>query len=150
MKAVSHKCKILQREAGVTRLDFFSYTKYNWKMWWNKMKCAKISFQTKILWRSRVPCWLTYHFKTTCGRYYYPVDINVWFKYHLGQKYHASQVQPGRGLNSWPPDHDSTFHVTEIPALTTWPSVTSYCPLMSKALIKSGCWHATALFSKHQ
>ena len=29
----------------------------------------------------------------------------------LGQKYHAPQVQPGRGLNSWPPDHDSTFHV---------------------------------------
>ena len=30
-----------------------------------------------------------------------------------------------QGLNSRPPDHDSTFHVTETPALTTRPSVTS-------------------------
>ena len=49
----------------------------------------------------------------------------VWFKYDLEQKYHTPQVQPGRGLNSWPPDHDSTFHVTETPAITTRPSVTS-------------------------
>ena len=48
-----------------------------------------------------------------------------WFKYDLGQKYHASQVRPDRGSNSWPPDHDSTVHVTETPALTTRPSVTS-------------------------
>ena len=45
---------------------------------------------------------------------------------HLGQKYYAPQVQPKRALNSWPPDHESTFHVTEMPALTTWPSVTSW------------------------
>ena len=32
---------------------------------------------------------------------------------------------PDRGSNSRPPDHDSTFHVTETPALTTKPSVTS-------------------------
>ena len=31
----------------------------------------------------------------------------------FGQKYYAPQVQPVRGLNSWPPVHDSTFHVTE-------------------------------------
>ena len=35
------------------------------------------------------------------------------FKYNLGQKYYAPQVRPDRGLNSWPPDHDSTFYVTE-------------------------------------
>ena len=46
-------------------------------------------------------------------------NIYVWFKYNLGQKYHAPQVQPRRGLNSWPPDHDSTFNVTETPAITT-------------------------------
>ena len=34
-----------------------------------------------------------------------------------------SSTQPG--LNSWPSDHDSTVHVTETPALTTRPSVTS-------------------------
>ena len=33
-----------------------------------------------------------------------------WFKYDLGQKYYAPQVRPDRGLNSWPPDHDSTLH----------------------------------------
>ena len=36
-----------------------------------------------------------------------------------------TQVWPDQGLNSWPPDHDSTFHVTEAPALTTCPSMTS-------------------------
>ena len=46
------------------------------------------------------------------------------FKYDLGQKHQAPQVQPDWGSNSWPPDHDSTFHVTETPALTTQPSVT--------------------------
>ena len=36
-----------------------------------------------------------------------------------------TQVRPDRGLNSWPPDHDSTSHVTEMPVLiTTRPSVT--------------------------
>ena len=52
--------------------------------------------------------------------------LYVWFKYDLGQKYHAPKVQPGWGLNSWPPDHDSTFHVAEMPAITTRPSVTSH------------------------
>ena len=46
------------------------------------------------------------------------------FKCDLGQKYYALQVQPDRGVNSRPPDHDSTFHVTETPALTTRLSVT--------------------------
>ena len=48
----------------------------------------------------------------------------------LGQKYYAPQAQPDWDSNSWPPDHDITFHVTETPALTTWPSVTSYCHLI--------------------
>ena len=30
------------------------------------------------------------------------------------------------GFELRPPDHDSTFHVTEMPALTTRPSMTSY------------------------
>ena len=51
--------------------------------------------------------------------------IYFWFKYNLGQKYQAPQVRPDRGSNLWPPDHDSTFHVTETPALTTQPLVTS-------------------------
>ena len=48
----------------------------------------------------------------------------IWFKYALGQKYHAPHVWPDQGSNSWPPDHDSTVHVTETPTLTTRPSVT--------------------------
>ena len=51
--------------------------------------------------------------------------ICFWFKYDLGQKYLAPQVWPNRGSNSWPLDHDITFHVTETPAQTTRPSVTS-------------------------
>ena len=30
-----------------------------------------------------------------------------------------TQVQPEQGLNSWPLDHDNTFHVTETAAVTT-------------------------------
>ena len=45
---------------------------------------------------------------------------NSWFKYDLGQKYHAPEVRPDRGSNSWFLDHDSTtVHVTETPALTS-------------------------------
>ena len=48
-----------------------------------------------------------------------------WFKYDLGRKYYAAfQVQLHWGSNSWPPDHDSTFHVTETLVLITQPSVT--------------------------
>ena len=57
------------------------------------------------------------------------IIINIFFfflfKYDLGQKYHVPQVRPNRGSNSLPPDRDSTVHVTEMPALTTRPSVTS-------------------------
>ena len=35
------------------------------------------------------------------------------FKYDLGQKYYVPQVRPEWGSNSWPPDHDSTFPVTD-------------------------------------
>ena len=45
----------------------------------------------------------------------------------LRQKYYAPQVWLDLDLNSWPPDHESTFHVTKTPALTTWPSVTVCC-----------------------
>ena len=47
--------------------------------------------------------------------------------------YYAPQVRPDWGPNSRHPDHDSTFHVTETPALTTWPLVTSkemYCHII--------------------
>ena len=40
----------------------------------------------------------------------------------------ASQVRPDQGLNSWPPDHDSTAHVTKTLAPSTRPSVTSIIP----------------------
>ena len=54
------------------------------------------------------------------------VFYSILIKYDLGKKYYALQVRPDQGSNSWPPDYDSTFHVTETPALTTWLSVTSY------------------------
>ena len=49
------------------------------------------------------------------------------FKYDLDRSTssYAPQVRPDRGSNSWPPDHDGTFRVTETPALTTRPSVSS-------------------------
>ena len=40
-------------------------------------------------------------------------------KYGLAQKYYALQVQPDLGSESWPPDHDSTFHITEMLVLAT-------------------------------
>ena len=45
---------------------------------------------------------------TTSFRYI--AKVYFWFKYDSGQKYYASQVQPDRGSNSWPPDHDRTFN----------------------------------------
>ena len=50
-----------------------------------------------------------------------------WIKYWLRQTYYAPHARPNQGSNSWPPDNDSTFHVTETPALdlTTWPLVLS-------------------------
>ena len=46
------------------------------------------------------------------------------------------QLRPNQGSNLWPPDHDSTVHVTETPALTTWPSVTLY-PEMANGKVLS-------------
>ena len=48
----------------------------------------------------------------------------------------APKVQPDRGSNSWPPDHDSAFHVTETPALTTRPSV--ICTQTSLSPVNTG------------
>ena len=53
----------------------------------------------------------------------------------LRQEYNALQVQPNLGSNSRPPDHDSTFDVTETPALTICPSGTrkkkdTYCHII--------------------
>ena len=52
------------------------------------------------------------------------IFLYFWFKHNLGQKYYAPQVQPYWGLNSRLSDYDSTFHITEMSALTTRPSVT--------------------------
>ena len=52
--------------------------------------------------------------------------LSVWFKYDLDRNTTATlQVRPDptRLLIS---RSNSTFHVTEMPALTTWPSVTSF------------------------
>ena len=46
------------------------------------------------------------------------------FASDLGQKYYAPQVQPNRDSNSWPPGHDTAFHVTETTAPTKRLSVT--------------------------
>ena len=46
-------------------------------------------------------------------------------KYDLDRSTMHPQVRPDWGLNSWPLNHDSTFHVTETPTLTTQPAVTS-------------------------
>ena len=50
--------------------------------------------------------------------------IYAWLKYDLGQKHYAPKVRSDLASNSRPPVHDSTLHVNETPALTTWPSVT--------------------------
>ena len=69
------------------------------------------------------------HIPETCKQYF-------WFKYDLGQKYYASQIRPDRSSNSWPPDHDSTLHVTEMPALTTRPLGTQI--ILSDMMSKRG------------
>ena len=44
--------------------------------------------------------------------------VQVWLRTEVPR----TPSSPDRGSNSWPPDHDSTVHVTEAPALTTRPS----------------------------
>ena len=61
--------------------------------------------------------------------------LYLWFKYDR-QKYYAWRVRPDRGSNSWPPDHASIFHVTETPALTTRPSMTS---ILAKVYVQGVC-----------
>ena len=48
----------------------------------------------------------------------------LWFKYDLGHKYHAPQVRL-TGVQTHDLQIMTTFHVTEMPALTIRPSVTS-------------------------
>ena len=50
------------------------------------------------------------------------------------------QIRPDQGSNSWPPDHDSTFYVTERPTLATQPSVTSAHILVESIVIYSEEW----------
>ena len=57
-------------------------------------------------------------------------DINFFFGSSMASDRSITPTHPKfdltwPGSNSQPSDHDSTFHVTETPALTTWPSVTS-------------------------
>ena len=49
---------------------------------------------------------------------------NLLIKYDLDRRAMDPKFKPDWGSNSLPSDHDSTFHVTETPALTIWPSVT--------------------------
>ena len=52
--------------------------------------------------------------------------FNVFGSYDLGQKYYALKFDPtGVRTHDLQIMTDSTFHVTETPTLTTWPSVTS-------------------------
>ena len=54
----------------------------------------------------------------------YFASINVFLvQVRLGQKYYTPQVWPDRDKNSWRSDFVTTFHATEMPALTTWLSV---------------------------
>ena len=78
------------------------------------------------------------------------LHLYFWFKYNSGQKYYAPQVQPDQGSNSWPPDHDSSFHVTETSALTTWPSVTSNLTsdLYAFTLVGEDRWLCTLLLQQ--
>ena len=57
------------------------------------------------------------------GAYAYIINILVQVRHRT--EYYAPQVKSKWDSNSWPPYHDSTFHVTETPVLTTRPSVTS-------------------------
>ena len=87
--------------------------------------CLSYLAVMRAWWNKKMSEWLELHANWDClsvcshtrnSKYF-------WFKYDLGQKYYSPQVWPDWGSNSWPPDHDRTFHVTEIPALTTRPSV---------------------------
>ena len=54
------------------------------------------------------------------------LQLIILVQVRLRQKYYAQQVRLDQGLNSWPPDHNSTFYIPETPALTTRSSVTVF------------------------
>ena len=61
------------------------------------------------------------------------------FQEHLRQKYYARKARREQGSNPWHPDHDSTFHLTVTPALTTQPSVTSPQQKYSEPQVQHNC-----------
>ena len=73
----------------------------------------------------------------------------VYYSIFLVQVWLRPEVLHTQGSNSWPPDHDSISHDTEMPALTTLPSVTSYHAYPSNSLSHT-CWrHVPPLTSQN-
>ena len=62
------------------------------------------------------------------------------FQVQLGTEVLCTPSWPNWGLNSWPPDHDSTLHVTESPALATWPSVPHINPYNPDSRFGEPAW----------
>ena len=101
----------------------WTYTQASTYQTWMQMGCRRyLIYMEETLLESQV--WVKINaYKWLRNILKYPCTLAyLWFKYDLGQKYQAPQVQPDWGLNSWPPDHGSKFHVT---APTTRPSETA-------------------------
>ena len=80
-------------------------------------------------------CFISYIFGT---KWEYGIPLSscsgnkFFFQALCWQKYYIPKVWPDQGSNLWPRDRDSTFHVTEAPALATRPSVTSRLKKLSR------------------
>ena len=105
-KPYFHIFKQIGLNANCVTIYYNSFIMLQWKK--NHHISAVVYCHARMLWK--------------CPLNGYLAILYFWF---LGQKYYAPKVRPDWGSNSWPPDQDSTFHVSETPALTTRPSVTS-------------------------
>ena len=100
-----------------------------WRCVWNDCLCRKQSSPGEL-----------YSHLSTIFEVILLVKVQLW-----AEVLDAPLVRPDRGSNSWPPNHDSTFHVPEMPALTTWPSATSILvtgrsSLQKYSLVADGWW----------
>ena len=99
----------------VTWYILFKYDLGHCMEWIPSLSICSLSY---ILWCTHPEYfWGVVHLRSCFGLpdsyMYLIVTWYILFKYDLGQKFYSPQVQLNRGWNSWPPEYDSTFHVTE-------------------------------------
>ena len=117
-------------ERGFCRISF-CFIAYLWYSICLLFSCCL--FQCSIL------CYIT---KRHCNKntlysfqWFFLYIYIFWIKYDFGQKYHTPQVRPDWGSNTWPPDHDCTFHSKPLIGVFDNPYLPVQTPVRRKSAI---------------